>query len=458
MQSDNIFQVHHDYSNISDQHVAKSLLRMAWGTAFGTLAGLVVQAIAPATSKVVVEIIGINLTRPRVAYLMLVILAMLGLVMIIRLLNRGQLSRASIVYVAVMFGIAFLAHITVQITTSIVLVLSLPIVAAGVLLDKRGLFLTVLLVCLMMSAFVLFTEIGPLDQIMTGTLTKGETVAYGMIILVVNGIMLDLFTGQHRLLQETEAARQAAEEANRVKSQFLAAMSHELRTPLNAILNFTQFVADGAVGDVNEEQVDLLNKSVESGKHLLTLINDVLDISKIEAGAFKLFVEDNVNLQQETKAVVSAGKVLLGDKPVEIVEEIEPDLPLMVGDKRRIRQIMLNLMSNACKFTEQGSIKLSVRRQNEQIVFTVQDTGSGIAAEDHDLIFEIFRQTKAGLRQGEGTGLGLPISRRLAEAHDGRLWMESSPGKGSTFYVSLPLKSDKLVPMVKAKKETAHAH
>ena len=188
MQSESIFQVQHDYADISDQHVATSLLRMAWGTAFGTLAGLVVQAIAPATSKVVVEIIGINLTRPRVAYLMLVILAMLGLVMIIRLLNRGQLSRASIVYVAVMFGIAFLAHITVQITTSIVLVVSLPIVAAGVLLVfimALGYYVTPALVGgaddQMLAYFIAFYT--------TSSANWGLAAALGVLLLTATAIL-----------------------------------------------------------------------------------------------------------------------------------------------------------------------------------------------------------------------------------------------------------------------------
>ncbi len=226
-------------------------------------------------------------------------------------------------------------------------------------------------------------------------------------------------------------------------------MSHELRTPLNAILNFSQFISTGMVGTVNEEQTDLLNKITLSGRHLLSLINDVLDISKIESGALRLFVEDNIDLSKEFEIVASTARGLLADKPVELVTEVDANIPLVTGDRRRIRQTMLNLVSNACKFTEVGSVTLQLKRQEQTILFVVKDTGPGIASEDHDTLFETFRQTDVGLRQSEGTGLGLPISRRLVEAHGGRLWLESSPGEGATFFVSLPIRSDKLVQMLK---------
>jgi signal transduction histidine kinase len=242
-----------------------------------------------------------------------------------------------------------------------------------------------------------------------------------------------------RLFEEVQSALKNAERANQVKSAFLASMSHELRTPLNAILNFSQFIASGMLGPVNAEQVDLLQKLTASGKHLLSLINDVLDISKIESGSLQLFIEDGVNLSEELNTVIASGKILLKDKPVELRTDIDSNLPHISGDKRRIRQIMLNLVSNACKFTESGHVTLSLRQQDHEILFSVKDTGPGIAPEDHDIIFETFRQSDAGIRQGEGTGLGLPISKRLAEAHGGRLWMESIVGQGATFYVALPL-------------------
>lgn len=255
-----------------------------------------------------------------------------------------------------------------------------------------------------------------------------------------------------QLYAESQDARQDAEKANLVKSQFLAAMSHELRTPLNAILNFTDFVASGMLGDVNEEQVDILGKVRTSGKHLLSLINDVLDISKIESGALRLFVEPDVNLNAETQSVVDSAHVLLGDKPIKLVAEIDANTAPIVADRRRVRQIMLNLVSNACKFTEEGEIRISLQQNGDHALFAVHDTGPGIAPEDHETVFETFQQSEAGLRQGEGTGLGLPISRRLAELHGGRLWLNSVPGEGASFYVSLPTRSEELLLLVNPKK------
>lgn len=241
------------------------------------------------------------------------------------------------------------------------------------------------------------------------------------------------------LFAEAKAARREAEEANRVKSQFLASMSHELRTPLNGVLNFTQFVASGMLGPVNERQADVLNKATANGEHLLSLINDVLDISKIESGSLTLFIEDGINLRDELSVVVATGTTMLENKPVELVVDVDENLPLLRGDKRRLRQIMLNLVSNACKFTESGRVTIRLHAQADEILFVVEDTGPGITPEDHNAIFESFRQTETGLRSGHGTGLGLPISKHLTEAHGGRIWVESEPDEGATFYCALPL-------------------
>ncbi|KAB2865781.1 MAG: HAMP domain-containing histidine kinase, partial [Anaerolineae bacterium] len=201
-------------------------------------------------------------------------------------------------------------------------------------------------------------------------------------------------------------------------------------------------------GPLNERQRDALEKVLHSGRHLLSLINDVLDITKIEAGMMSLFVEDDVNLAQELVAVIATAETLIKDKPIQFVTDIDEDLPVMMGDKRRIRQILLNLLSNAAKFTTQGSITLSVKKRENQILFMVSDTGPGIDPEDQSLIFEAFRQSKTGLSSGGGTGLGLPITLRLVEAHGGRLWLESEPGDGATFFVTLPVSSPELIAMM----------
>lgn len=238
---------------------------------------------------------------------------------------------------------------------------------------------------------------------------------------------------------KAETAQKEAEASNRAKSQFLASMSHELRTPMNAILNFTEMTALGMVGPVNEQQKDILNKSLDSGRHLLALINDILDITKIHSGALTLFIEDDVDLYAEVDKVIDATKTLIGDKPVQFIYEIEPDIPPISCDARRVRQILLNLLSNAAKFTDDGNITLSLKRHEGMLFFSVADTGSGISHEQQEIIFEPFVQTEKGLQHTQGTGLGLPISKQLAEAHGGKLWVESELGAGSTFYVMLPL-------------------
>lgn len=241
-----------------------------------------------------------------------------------------------------------------------------------------------------------------------------------------------------QLFAEAQKAREEAEQANRVKSMFLATMSHELRTPLNGILNFTRFVADGMLGPVTEQQVDVLQKAIASSRHLLALINDILDISKIESGSLKLFIEEDVNLNEELETVITTAQTLLKDKPVELKLDIDQNLPRMSCDKRRVRQVLLNIVSNACKFTEEGCITVTVQGLRDEILMWVKDTGPGIAPEDHAAVFQTFQQTDTGLRQGEGTGLGMPISKRLVEAHGGEMWIDSVKGAGATFYVTLP--------------------
>lgn len=255
-----------------------------------------------------------------------------------------------------------------------------------------------------------------------------------------------LYADLEREVQEAKKAREEAERANQVKSAFLASVSHELRTPLNSIINFTKFVNKGVMGPVTERQQETLSKVIDSGQHLLNLINDVLDMSKIESGSLSLFVEENININAILDTVVADARGMLHDKPVELLVEVDENLPPIMGDRKRILQIVLNMVSNACKFTEQGQVTIKAQQQNSDIHITVKDTGPGIAPEDYDAVFESFKQTSTGLRHGEGTGLGMPISKSLAEAHGGRLWFESTVGEGTTFYVTLPVKSEKLTP------------
>ncbi len=249
-----------------------------------------------------------------------------------------------------------------------------------------------------------------------------------------------------RLYAEQVEIAEKLREVDRLKSLFLANMSHELRTPLNAILNFAEFIAGGILGPVNEQQLDALSKVINSGDHLLSLINDILDLTKIESGMMELFVED-VDLNEEIEQVLETVSGLPRADGVELVTDVDPHLPKIEGDRRRIRQILLNLLSNALKFTSQGSVTLRAQVEGDQVLFTVADTGVGIAESDQVLVFQSFRQGKEGLQKGSSTGLGLPISKFLAEAHGGRLWLTSTVGVGTTFYVALPLEAQLIQPV-----------
>jgi len=176
------------------------------------------------------------------------------------------------------------------------------------------------------------------------------------------------------------------------------------------------------------------------------LINDVLDMSKIESGSLNLFVVNNVDLNAIINKAVSTGKILLDEKPVEIHTHIVADLPHIRGDRQRLVQIFLNIISNACKFTQAGSITIDACQEADEVVIAISDTGPGIALEDQSAVFEAFKQTNSGLRQGGGTGLGMPITKSLVEAHGGQLRLDSKPNEGTTFTLRLPIKSEVLVP------------
>ncbi len=242
-----------------------------------------------------------------------------------------------------------------------------------------------------------------------------------------------------KLFTEINVARQDAETASNLKTQFLSNMSHELRTPLNAIINMTGFVVDGVMGDVNEDQAEALNKAVDSGQHLLSLINDVLDLTKIEAGMMNIIFED-VDVDAILNSIMSSGKGLVKNKPIDLQANFPDEgLPHVLGDRRRIRQILLNVVSNAVKYTIEGEIIVSAKAQGANIHVTVQDTGVGIAEEDYDWVFQTFTQARNSLDNVVSTGLGLPISKQLVEMHGGEIWFESEVGEGSIFHVLLPL-------------------
>jgi len=228
-------------------------------------------------------------------------------------------------------------------------------------------------------------------------------------------------------------------ETDLFRSQFLANMSHELRTPLNSIIGFSRVILKGIDGPLTELQTTDLEAIYTQGQHLLTLINEILDMSKIEAGAMELVIE-NVDLNVLIRGIVSTSKALVKDKPIALRTDIQEDLPVIRADGTRIRQVITNLMSNAAKFTEEGSITFQVWTDEEMVFVSVQDTGEGIREEQIPLVFEAFRQVDgSSTRRAEGTGLGMPISRQFVEMHGGRIWLESEYGVGSTFTFCVPI-------------------
>jgi signal transduction histidine kinase len=243
-----------------------------------------------------------------------------------------------------------------------------------------------------------------------------------------------------RLFREIEEKGRELEVASKHKSQFLANMSHELRTPLNAILGYTELILDSIYGDVPEKARVVLERLQANGKHLLGLINDVLDLSKIEAGQLTLSLED-YSLKDVVHGVVSAVEPLAAEKRLAFKAEVAPGLPTGRGDGRRLSQVLLNLVGNAIKFTDKGEVAIKAAATNEGFTVAVCDTGPGISAADQAKIFEEFQQADSSItRKKGGTGLGLSIAKRIIEMHGGRIWVESEPGKGSTFYFALPVR------------------
>jgi signal transduction histidine kinase len=243
-----------------------------------------------------------------------------------------------------------------------------------------------------------------------------------------------------RLFREVDQKGRELAVANAHKDQFFANMSHELRTPLNGMLGFAELLTDGLYGNLPDKAVEVLDLIQKDGKHLLGLINDVLDISKIDAGQLKLSLDD-YSLQGIVDTVVASTGSLARAKALEIKTEIPPDLPVGHGDGRRLTQVLLNIVGNAIKFTDAGSVEIRAKAVNGHFNIAVKDTGPGIPPEDQARIFEEFQQVdNSSTRQKGGTGLGLSISRRLIQVHGGQIGLESTLGVGSTFNIVLPVR------------------
>lgn len=243
-----------------------------------------------------------------------------------------------------------------------------------------------------------------------------------------------------RLFEEIEEKGQQLARADKHKSEFLANMSHELRTPLNAILGYTELILDQIYGEVPEKIVEVLSRLEKNGRHLLSLINDVLDLSKIEAGRFTLSLGD-YSMIELIQTVFASVESLAAEKNLVLTTNLQEKLPFGRGDDQRLAQVLLNLVGNAIKFTEQGEITIQARTDNDHFIVSVTDTGPGISEENLTTVFSEFHQLDgSSTKQKGGTGLGLAIAKKIIEMHGGKIWVDSALGSGSTFTFSIPVR------------------
>ena len=308
--------------------------------------------------------------------------------------------------------------------------------------SSRNLFVGVaagaIALALLLGFVLSWSVIGPIQRIDTrlAAIASGD---FSQHVDVPNRDELGaLAANVNRMNDELQRLYKELETASQHKSDFLANMSHELRTPLNAIIGFSQVLREGMFGEINEKQEEYLEDILTSGNHLLSLINDILDLSKVEAGQVELQIAPFSLHDALERGVVMVRERALEDG-VQVAFASSDGADVVTGDERRISQVIVNLLSNAVKFSPAGgAVDVHASQLNGEVHVSVRDTGPGIAPEDHDRIFEAFQQTDAGIQQREGTGLGLALSKRLVELHGGRIWVESEPGKGSTFVFTLP--------------------
>jgi signal transduction histidine kinase/CheY-like chemotaxis protein len=262
-----------------------------------------------------------------------------------------------------------------------------------------------------------------------------------------------LFDEIHQAKMDAEDAKKIAEKANAAKSAFLSTVSHELRTPLTSVLGFAKIIkkrleekvfpltdkSDAKTSKTITQISENLNVVVSEGERLTHLINDVLDLAKIEAGKMEWNME-TVSIPEIAERAIAATTALFEQNHLELKKDIDANIPNITGDKDKLIQVMVNLISNAVKFTPKGKVTFKVFNKNDEVVVSITDTGIGIAAEDHDAVFEQFKQVGDTLTdKPKGTGLGLPICKEIVEHHGGRIWLESELGKGSTFLVAFPI-------------------
>jgi signal transduction histidine kinase len=317
-----------------------------------------------------------------------------------------------------------------------------------------GLVLASLLLALLLGLVISWSFIlpvreaqGVLDRIAKGDFSTTVIVdnrdEFGALAERMNNMSSELrrlYEDEREAARQLEALNSQLARASQAKSEFLANMSHELRTPMNAILGFTEMILDDIYGDVPPEVRGPIQDVRTCGQQLLRLINDVLDLSKIEAGRMELSLTD-YSVHEVIETARTSLRSLAEEKGLQFTADVQPDIPLAYGDGKRITQCLTNLVGNALKFTKQGGVAIGARLEGDRVVYSVTDTGIGIPSDQLDHIFGEFRQVDSSIsREFGGTGLGLSITKTFVELHGGRIWVESEPGRGSTFRFAIPLR------------------
>jgi signal transduction histidine kinase len=309
--------------------------------------------------------------------------------------------------------------------------------------DSRRLFIAVgaasVGLALLLGFVLSWSLIGPIQRLEARVAAVAAGDFSGHISVDNRDEIGALAANFNRMNDELERLYKELEAVSKHKSDFLANMSHELRTPLNAIIGFSEVLRERMFGELNEQQLGYVDDVLEAGRHLLSLINDILDLAKVEAGRMELELAD-VSLLQALEAGLTMHGERASREGITLELSVEPTDILVRADERKLRQVVFNLLSNAVKFTPPGGrVDVSAQLTDGVVEVAVADTGSGIALKDLEKIFEEFQQVE-GARH-EGTGLGLPLSRKFIELHGGRLWVESVPGSGSTFRFTLPIQA-----------------
>ena len=356
----------------------------------------------------------------------------------IKKLDRKNLSKIAVVgfLLSICILATYYCHFILGTEIIFTHLFYIPLILASLWWLRRGIFVAVFLALLLLVSHI----VSPLESSIGANFVRALMfVVVGTVVTILNKKRLIL---EERVAQRTKELTQAnihLQEADRLKSVFLASMSHELRTPLNSIIGFTGIILQGMTGQITGEQKKQLTMVKNSANHLLNLINDLLDISKIEAGKIELAIEE-FDLSALVREVKDSLKVAVEEKDLKMSLKM-PKRLIIRSDERRTKQVLMNLVSNAVKFTDKGKIEIKVAKKDKEVEVSVKDTGMGIRKEEMDRLFKSFTQiSNQGRPKQEGTGLGLYLSKKIVDILGGKIKAESEFGQESVFTFTLPLK------------------